>query len=244
MAKEISRNKIWEIFHEAKEAGDIVYAFHSHQELFREILKEEREELAPFEASFLIKGLSKKENATEFSLKLDTGKVQNLLSGSLELDFYLPNHSLFFRSKIVNGKRDFSFSFPHLFFKCDRRYFSRYRSMSSIQIILPHERNPPRRKCFDLGLGGMSIIFSKTDLHRLRKGQRLSEVKIIAENAGTPGVELLLDCEVIEILKLEPFKYENCPYGGARVSFRFERLDKTSENKLAKILKRNIMAKN
>ena len=74
-------------------------------------------------------------------------------------------------------------------------------------------------------------MFNKTEHFRGEIQEKIPRVEItVGEKKAFCG------CTIVNILQLKPYLLESCPYGGTRVSFKFDNLDKDSKEILDKVL--------
>jgi hypothetical protein len=159
--------------------------------------------------------------------------LKQMISGSGKMNFFLPCQSCTFSSELKsldeNGK--LVTSLPEVFRFNDRR--SGHRVDLEMTIWADFEINGKKyhKKCFDLGAGGLSIVFSNLEHFRGRINQSLDSIEL---TVGKNKIET--KCQIVNILKLTPYKLDNCPYGGSRVSFKFLKLKEKDKETLEGIV--------
>ena len=159
--------------------------------------------------------------------------IKEMISGLGTINIYMPSSLLIFSAEFKNLDEEgkVRIGFPTLFKVHDRRGWDRVQIEANVFAIFELKGKMWNKNVFDLGSGGMSIVFNKTEYFR---GELQEVVKKIEIKVGDKST--YCECTIVNILQLKPYMLENCPYGGARVSFKFNRLDDDTREFLEKIL--------
>ena len=159
--------------------------------------------------------------------------VRELISGLGTINIYVPKSLLIFSAefKNVDDEGRIKIGFPTIFKVHDRRGWDRVQLEADILATFELKGKNWNKKVFDLGSGGMSIVFNKTEHFRGELQEKIPKVTITVGEK-----KAFCECTIVNILQLKPYLLENCPYGGTRVSFKFDNLDKDSKEILDKVL--------
>ncbi|MCB9060427.1 MAG: PilZ domain-containing protein [Halobacteriovoraceae bacterium] len=202
-----------------KEEGYSWYAFHSNiikAELVVETIRKDRNEVVirPLPGSIAY--------------------LQEMIAGQEYLNVCLPKSSLVFTSKIkwMNDEGKLLLSLPEKYSFSERRREERIEPNSSVLVNFKYLGNQVRKNCLDLGLGGFSIVFAKSEGQVLDRGKIIDNIEIRFND------ELLeVNCKVTSILILKPYMIDRVPYAGSRVSFQFVDLTPVQKEKIEIFLK-------
>jgi len=159
--------------------------------------------------------------------------VRELVSGMGTINIYVPKKLLIFSAefKHVDDEGRLKIGYPTIFKVHDRRGWDRVQLEADILAAFELKGKNWNKKVFDLGSGGMSIVFNKTEHFRGELQERIDRVEITVGEK-----KVFCQCTIVNILQLKPYLLESCPYGGTRVSFKFDNLDKDSKEILDKVL--------
>lgn len=159
--------------------------------------------------------------------------IKEMISGLGTINVYVPKDLLIFSAEFKNIDEEgkLKIGFPTLFKVHDRRGWDRVQLEADVLALFELRGKTWNKKVFDLGSGGMSIVFNKTEHFRGEIQEKVENVKIkVGEKTA------YCECTIVNILQLKPYMLENCPYGGTRVSFKFDNLGSDSKDFLEKIL--------
>jgi len=144
--------------------------------------------------------------------------LDDMISGFGRLHLIIPELSFIFDCELQQYNDDgvLVVTFPKYYRFYERRRFERIDPFIPIKVELKWKDKILQKDCLDIGVGGFSLVFSKTENIPFKKGDEIEEITItrIADKNKAK-------VKVANILKLKPFTLENCPYGGTRVSFSF-----------------------
>ncbi|MFZ8932413.1 MAG: PilZ domain-containing protein [Bacteriovoracaceae bacterium] len=161
------------------------------------------------------------------------GMIDKTISGFGTVNIYIPELSLVFSApfKSMNDKKNLILGEPNSFLYHDRRSEDRTYVESHYTINFKLGKKEIQKKLHDISAGGMSIIFSKSERTVIPAGTTIKKIKLKAM-----GKTYELDCLVTNYLKLSPYMIDACPYGGAKVSFKFLNLNEKNSKVISKII--------
>jgi hypothetical protein len=153
--------------------------------------------------------------------------IKEMISGLGSVNIYMPKTRLIFSAefKNIDEQGKMRIGLPSLFKVHDRRGWDRTQLEANITAVFELKGKTWNKNVFDLGCGGMSIVFSKNDLFR---GEVQEIVKKMEIKVG--DTKVYCECIIVNILQLRPYLLESCPYGGTRVSFKFNQLDEKTKS--------------
>lgn len=146
--------------------------------------------------------------------------LEEMINGLGRINLIIPEKSLIFESEMLNfdENNNLSVSFPKYYRFYERRNFERIDPFIPIKVEFLTNNVKVLKDCFDISVGGFSLVFSKTESVPLNLGDEIKEVKVTRILDSHLSKAL-----VVNVIKLKPFMLDNCPYGGTRVSFKFDR---------------------
>ena len=158
--------------------------------------------------------------------KQDLPYLMNIFSGSLEVNFLVPDLSLIFQSEFVSFDDETLSVRTTGFFKTyERRMGERIDPLVNVKVEFNIQSKMVLKEVFDLSEGGFSIVLAQSD--RIKFDETEYEVKAHYLNE-------VHSCKVklLEELKLTPFMIERCPYAGRRFSFKFIKIETKFKEKI------------
>jgi c-di-GMP-binding flagellar brake protein YcgR len=161
------------------------------------------------------------------------GVIDKVISGFGTVNIYIPELSVIFSSPFVemDEKKVLNLGLPSTYLYYDRRSEERIFVNSDNTIDFTYGKKSICKKIHDISSGGMSIIFSKSERTIIPVGTRINKVRLKTEEKTYE-----LDCIVTNFLKLSPYMLDACPYGGAKVSFKFLNLSEEIYEVITKII--------
>lgn len=212
---------IYEAIKEAHQNKSLVYAWQLEGEV---LLK----------AELLIE--SYKLDRNQIILQTTEGMEQllmQLITGSGKLNFYIAESSLLYTSDIKKleqgGKLTIAFPQTHHFH--DRRELTRYEILGlPISAKLKIREKEIKKPCFDISKGGISLLFSQGEKVPYKEGELIQGLSLEFGNHSVP-----FEAKAVRILKLKPFMLESIPYGGSRLSLKFEKMEQKDKELLEKL---------
>lgn len=167
----------------------------------------------------------------KFHLKEDESieNIKKILANKDRVTLFNKRRALSFNTTINDNLLDKSHSlilnFPEGIVEFDRRETKRVLLGNPIIVNVSTDLKKYRKNVYDLGEGGFSILFGKTEVVDFVEKKTLSNCLFyLGRN------ELAFDCEVVKVFSIKPYEFENFPYGGTRVSFKFVNLHENIRN--------------
>ena len=159
--------------------------------------------------------------------------LKQMVSGSEKINFYIPCEGCIFSSDLKNlqnnGLLFVSLPTSHSFL--ERRAEERVHCDSFIWVSFESEGKKFTKKCHDIGMGGISLLFSKSEKPNINVKQLFSGMKIFWGEQ-----EIIVASQVNGVNKIGKFESEEYPYGGSRIMFKFVSFGKDGKNRLKKLL--------
>ncbi|MFA6237291.1 MAG: PilZ domain-containing protein [Bacteriovorax sp.] len=170
----------------------------------------------------------------EIELELCPGQEDSLakvISGNRILNIYVPELSVSFSAELKSVTVDKKVK---LYPPSDYSFYERRK----------HERVKPAKTCFasfelngkminkkaiyDFSLGGIAIILPKSDKITIAKGTKFT---VFTLEIGLKKIKVKAEC--VNSFIIDRFKYDNLPYGGFKLAFRFSEISKEDKDFLA-----------
>jgi len=172
----------------------------------------------------------------EIILQTTVGMEENLIqmiTGMGKLNFYIHESSLLFTSDIKKlepgGK--LTMAFPQTYHFNNRRDGERFEILGlPFFVKLKINGNEIRKSCYDISKGGISILFSQRERVPYKEGDLITNMGLVFGKN-----EVKFEARVMKVLKLKPYMLENIPYGGTRLSLKFEKMEKLDSVVLEKL---------
>lgn len=166
--------------------------------------------------------------------------LRQIISGKEKLNLYMTIQSYYFTIsfKELNADGLLIGGWPEELTFYNRRKKPRSLPDNSrpIQVKFKTNEKVLLKNCYDIGTGGFSLVFSKSEHIEFQKDELLKKIEIKIEKSS-----ILVNCRVKEFRKLELYLLENHPYGGQRAAFQFIDLDPKSLEKINKYLEEHRM---
>lgn len=149
-----------------------------------------------------------------------------------KIRIYIESEGLFLFCKVKEeGERILCLGKPELHEFENRRVVTRTADISGLNVqILRDDKIILSKNCTDIGPGGFSIVLMKTEKNPLKD---IQETSAIIEKIGIHSQVQILSAD-----KINPFEWENTPYGGTRLSFKFLDESDKLKSKLIKYLEK------
>lgn len=163
------------------------------------------------------------------------GKMKKVISGFGTVNVFIPNLSLIFSSpfKSINEHGRITLGMPETSLFYDRRTDDRVVLGNVLWAEFTAHGKKIRKKIFDLSIGGMAIVFAKSERFKLPLGTIIEDASLFLEGSNT---KINMRCKITNSLKLSPYLLDSCPYGGARISFQFLDMTKKQHEFVSNIL--------
>lgn len=182
--------------------------------------------------NFLEKDESDRTLLFEISDESSLDNFKKLLKQKENLNIFNGRRSLSFVSTFVKDpKRNITqvlFNYPNEIIQYERRKTPRVQLSQPIVVNIKLTFKTYRKNVFDLGEGGFSIIFIKSESVRLEEKMVIPNISFFIGKT-----KIVLDCEVAKVFSIKPYEFENFPYGGTRVSFKYLNLTKENLKEIA-----------
>jgi hypothetical protein len=148
---------------------------------------------------------------------LSRSYLEDLLGGSGKLNIAIPQMSLLFEAEYLDYNKELTISFPlfHKFY--DRRKSERVDPFIPLNVKFCYKGITYKKLCSDIGVGGFSLILSRSEMTRFMVGEEVKDVEL-----SFPMKTMAITVKVANLVKLDPYKDENNPYGGSRLSLSFD----------------------
>lgn len=177
----------------------------------------------------------------EIELELCAGQEDNLakvISGNRLLNVYVPELSVSFSSKLKSVTTDNKVKLytPTDYSFFERRKHERVQPSKECFLSFEHNKHIIKKSIYDLSLGGIAVILPKSDKIIFTKG-KLFTVFII--DIGTKKIKVKAECA--NSFSIDRFKFDNLPYGGFKLAFRFTEISKEDKAFLADFLTHEIL---
>lgn len=177
----------------------------------------------------------------EIELEISEGqyeKLSKVISGNRIMNIYVPELSVSFSSELksITGQSKVKISVPLEYSFYERRKHERVTPSKVCYTSFELGKKLIRRSIFDFSFGGISIILPKSDKIIIEKGSLLSEFVI---EIGAKKIKTKAEC--VKVFLIDRFKFENFPYGGHRIAFRFIDMSKDDKMYLAKFITMEIL---
>ncbi|MFZ8932754.1 MAG: hypothetical protein ACO20H_10695 [Bacteriovoracaceae bacterium] len=117
----------------------------------------------------------------------------------------------------------------------DRRKNKRAILVKACVVKIHKDSKAIIKNCYDLGVGGLSLLLSKSDSLSLNDNEILKSCSLTLSN----NVNIDLELKHVRSVVLAPYQYENYPYGGKRVSFAFNNISKKDLEKIVAYMDEN-----
>ncbi len=167
--------------------------------------------------------------------------MEQVISGFGTVNVYIPLLSLVFSApfKNLNERKALTLGMPDTYLYYDRRTRDRVFLEENYNVEFTVGKRECRKRLHDISPGGMSIIFSKSERFAIEPGTKIKNVKLTGDHKT-----IEVDVVIVNYLKLSPYMLEACPYGGAKVSFRFADLDESTSKVIRQIMNKQLKAQN
>lgn len=157
--------------------------------------------------------------------------VEQMISGSAQLNFFVAHKGVFFTSTIISfsGKKlvveipaDTDFQ--------DRRNKERVDAFDVTVKVQVGERSITKNG-FNLSTGGIALVFMKAEnIRELKRGESFPlSLRYQDDLIELKGL-------VVDVKKVDPYQHETLPYGGQRVAFEFVEMKNIDRVRIAGIM--------
>lgn len=163
-----------------------------------------------------------------------------VVGASETVNFFVPSAALLFQCRVRHhGDDGLQAHFPDFLAQLERRKWLRMPGDERIRLQFNKQVRQPRpgnyffaREAFDLSAGGASFMVSR------------AEAKFFTTGESFKGLELLINGRkttfAAQVVRIQEVPAGDTPYPTWRVSFRFEDIDKKTQESLAKFVFENL----
>jgi c-di-GMP-binding flagellar brake protein YcgR len=179
------------------------------------------------------KAIRKEYNEIELEVvEKEQNKIENILSGDREINFYIPEFSISFSTEIKNlvSKNRIKVIIPKSFSFFERRKHERVVLDKAI-VSLEINKRLIKKPAFDISVGGVALVIPLTEKIMIKKGL---EIQTCILEVNLRKIKVKLEC--ISSQKIDRYKLETLPYGGQKLSFRFAEISKEDREFLAEMI--------
>lgn len=164
-------------------------------------------------------------------------KVADIVTGSREIHFYLPDSSVSFNGKI---KLTLDEKKLKIFTPTDYSFYERRKnervSLEKCFLVFESNKAKIRKSIFDIGMGGIALVLPRTEKIMAKKGSTFENCILEVE---TRKIKLTIEC--VGTQSIDRYKLESLPYGGNKFSFRFVNLNKEDKEFLQNLITHKIL---
>lgn len=181
-----------------------------------------------------IKAYRKDYNEIEFELGVNQEeKLAKVVSGNRKVNIYAPEMSVSFSSEIksITEDKKIKLYLPTDYTFYDRRKQERIEPTKTCYVTFEHNKQTYRKSIFDISLGGIAIILPKSDKVLINKGKQFG---VFTLDIGLKKIKVKAECT--GSFNIDRFKFDNLPYGGYKVAFRFVEISKEDKAFIAEFV--------
>ena len=158
--------------------------------------------------------------------------LADMITGMGKLNFYIPDKSIYFISELKTLKDELVISWPEKLYLNDRREIPRTDEFTSVvEVEFDIDKKRYKKSCFDLGIGGFSIVLPVAEKHDFKKGDVIPFINL---HIGKEKHEISGKIQSIDIV--DPKINEKYNYKVTRVSLRFIEPDQNLVKKIRNII--------
>lgn len=177
----------------------------------------------------------------EIELELIDGqddKLTKVISGNRILNIYVPELSISFTSelKVITVDKKIKLYPPSDYSFYDRRKHERVQPSKVCFSSFEHNKIMMKKSIYDISLGGIAIILPKSDKVIISKGKKYD---IFLLEIGLRKIRVKAECT--NAFSIDRFKFDNLPYGGFKLAFRFTAISKEDKIFLAEFLTHELL---
>lgn len=172
----------------------------------------------------------------EIELELCAGqeeKLAKVISGNRILNVYVPELSVSFSSELksVSADKKIKLYPPSEYSFYERRKHERVQPSKTCFVSFEHNKQNIRKSIYDFSLGGIAIILPKSDKVVISKGKTYA---VFTLDIGLRKMKVKAEC--VNSFNIDRFKFDNLPYGGFKIAFRFTDISKEDKAFLAEFV--------
>jgi hypothetical protein len=177
----------------------------------------------------------------EIELELCVGqddKLAKVISGNRILNIYVPELSVSFSSELKSVTVDQKVKLypPSDYAFYERRKHERVQPTKTCFVSFEHNKMMIKKSIFDFSLGGIAVILPKSDKVIITKGKAFA---VFVLDIGLRKIKVKAEC--INSFSIDRFKFDNLPYGGFKLAFRFTEIAKEDKAFLAEFITQEML---
>ncbi|MDO9181778.1 MAG: PilZ domain-containing protein [Bacteriovorax sp.] len=177
----------------------------------------------------------------EFELELCDGQDENLekvISGNRILNIYVPELSVSFSSelKLITSDKKIKLFPPVEYTFYERRKHERVQPAKTCFVSFEHNKVIIKKSIYDFSMGGIAIILSKSDKVANTKGKIYA---LFVLDIGLRKIKVKAEC--VNSFAIDRFKFDDLPYGGHKLAFRFTEISKEDRAFIAEFITHEIL---
>lgn len=160
-------------------------------------------------------------------------KLAKVISGNRILNIYVPELSVSFSSELKSVTIDKKVKLypPADYSFYERRKHERVRPSKACFVTFEHNKQLIKKAIYDFSLGGIAVILPKSDKVTIAKGKIFTMFVI---DIGLRKMKVRAEC--VNSFTIDRFKFDNLPYGGFKLAFRFTEIAKEDRAFLAEFV--------
>lgn len=181
-----------------------------------------------------IKAYRKDYNEIELELCMgQEDKLAKVISGNRILNIYVPELSVSFSSELKSVTVDKKVKLypPEDYAFYERRKHERVQPAKTCFVSFEHNKIMIKKSIYDFSLGGIAVILPKSDKVVVTKGKIFT---VFVLDIGQRKIKVKAEC--VNSFSIDRFKFDNLPYGGFKLAFRFTEIAKEDKAFLAEFI--------
>lgn len=172
----------------------------------------------------------------EIELELCGGqedKLAKVISGNRILNIYVPELSVSFSSELksVGVDKKVKIYPPADYSFYERRKHERVQPAKSCYVTFEHNKQMIKKTIYDFSMGGIAVVLPKSDKVIITKGKIFT---VFTLDIGLKKIKVKAEC--VNSFSIDRFKFDNLPYGGFKLAFRFTEISKEDKAFLAEFV--------
>lgn len=167
-------------------------------------------------------------------------KLQAVIDTGQILRIFAPDLSVSFCSELKEDpeERVVLLSLPSDFSFHERRKHERIQPSKTAYAIFEHNKVQIKKIIFDLSIGGAAVIMPRTGKIYIEKGDFLEPFVV---EIGARKLKIRAQCT--SLVLIDRYKFEDLPYGGIKLAFRFAEIGKDDKAFLNEYVTHEILMK-
>lgn len=186
-----------------------------------------------------IKAYRKDYNEIELEVcKGQEEKLAKVISGNRILNIYIPDVSVSFSAelKTITVDKKVKLYLPSDYSFFDRRKHERVTPLKNCYVSFEHNKQTYRKSIYDVCIGGIAIILPKSDKMAITKGKIFN---LLTLDIGMRKIKVKAEC--VNSFTIDRFKFDNLPYGGYKIAFRFTQISAEDKKYLAEFVTHELL---